>query len=79
MATTAPRHKGSNLKRIKKLEQENANLRSTIWWLVGGGEFAAWAESKAMPLAARNEFEEARKLFDSSNYDDVAEPPHLVI
>lgn len=71
MATTSPTHKGSNLKRIRKLEQENAALRTQLWWLVGGGEFAAWAETKAMPLAVRKEFDDARQVFDSDNFDRV--------
>lgn len=71
MATTSPTHKGSNLRRIRKLEQDNAHLRATIWWLVGGGEFAAWAETKAMPLAARKEFDEARSLFPDESWEPV--------
>jgi hypothetical protein len=63
--------KGSNLRRIKKLEQEVAMLRSHIWWLVGGGEFAAWAQNKPMPLAARKEFDEARALFPDDSWEEA--------
>lgn len=66
MATTSPKHKGSNLKRIRNLELEAASLRTHLWWIVGGGEFAAWAEAKAMPLAARQEFDAARAIFTDS-------------
>ena len=73
MPTTTPTYRGSNLKRIKCLEHESANLRTLLWWLVGGGEFAAWAQTKAMPMAARIEFEEARALFPEGSFDDT--PP----
>jgi hypothetical protein len=79
MATTSPRHRGSNLKRIRNLEQEAANLRTHLWWLVGGGEFATWVEGKAMPLAVRQEFEAARQVFNASNFDQHPEHPESAI
>jgi hypothetical protein len=68
MATTSPIHKGSNLQRITQLEHSNAKLRTQLWWLVGGGEFAAWAQTKAMPLAVRKEFDEARANFPQESF-----------
>ena len=59
------KRKGSNIARIRKLEQEIQSLKIDLWNLVGGGEFAAWLETKSMPLAAAKELEDARRHFES--------------
>lgn len=60
--------KGSVARQVRKLQQENQNLRSSLLCLIYTGEFATWLEKKEMPCAAWKELEEARIFFPDINF-----------